>query len=268
MSDPIKAAIEQAGDSTDVNQTLSAIPFLSGASARGLARLSKATQLVEFKEGDTIFKEGDPPTQLFVVKEGRIQITKTYEDGVTEEKRMLGTGDMLGELGILGGAPRTATAIVTETSSLWSIEREAFLELYSSEPTVSIEVASWLARYLLDDDGVAEDLLFLNLEGRVAKRLLSWVGLDGKNVYHAVASGKMDKEQVIDVLRQLGQSRSEDETVTQLYSDIEGLSMATGGTKDQVSKIVIDFEAAGFLVNTEGNIILIDSEPMVAIAGL
>jgi CRP-like cAMP-binding protein len=244
--------------------SLASIRFFSGASARGLARLSQRTEVVPYEPGQLIFSEGDRPTHLFVIKSGRVQVFRNY-DGEEEVQRELGKGELLGELGILGGHGRSAAARALEPTQVWAIHREAFLELYEAEPAVSVEIATTLARYLLDADEVAEDLLGLDLEGRVAKRLLTLTRIEGGRVYVAGASEGMTQEEVRDRLRQVAQARNALEAD---FDNLDELALMSGGTRSTVAGILAGFERDGLVVTAEGNVIVIDADGLAQEAGL
>ncbi|HJR45324.1 MAG TPA: Crp/Fnr family transcriptional regulator [Actinomycetota bacterium] len=238
------------------------ISFLSGASARGRARVVEHTQLQQFAEGDVIFSEGDPPSALYVIQDGAVDVVSLLMDGTEEVQRTLGPGRILGELGILGGHARTATAKAAKPSALWAIEREAFLELYESEPTVAVEIATSMAVYLLDADVIAEDLLFLNLEGRVAKRLLMFLDAEGRGVYPVTATDTMSAEEVVERLREVAQSSSD----IQPYSNLETLALLSGGSQAGVAAILNDMQRRGLIITSEGNVIVIDEEGLERLA--
>lgn len=231
------------------------IPFLRDASARGRARVMERTQLVPFPAGGVIFDEGDPPEHLFVVADGEVEIVSVAPDGTEEVQRALGPGRILGELGILGGHARTASARAAESSSLWAIEREAFLELYEAEPSVSLAIASAMAAYLLDADVVAEDLLFLDLEGRVAKRLLGFLDAEGTGVHPITGTEQMSQEEVGATLQRMAKALAEPE---QLYSHLDRLALLSGGSRRSVANVVVELQRKGVLISTEGNLIVID----------
>ena len=242
---------------------LDEIHFLSGASARGRSSIAGRIELREFAEGETIFREGDPPEHLFVIREGAIEIVASLPDGGEEVQRTLGPGRILGELGILGGHARTASARAAEPSELWAVEREGFLELYESEPTVSVEIASSMATYLLDADGVAEDLLFLNLEGRVAKRLLNFLEAAGTGVHRITGTDQMTPEQVADKLREMARDLAEPE---EIYTHLERLALLSGGSRRAVARVLIEMQRRGLLIGTEGNLIVIDDDGLRALS--
>lgn len=245
--------------------SLASVRFLSGASARGLARLEQRTEVVPFQPGELVFQEGDRPTHLFVVKSGRVEVFRIYDDGEEEVQRQLGAGELLGELGILGGHARSASVRAVEPAELWAIHREAFLELYEAEPAVSVEIATTLARYLLDADEVAEDLLGLDLDGRVAKRLLSLTQREGGRVYVAGASEGMSQEEVQSKLREVARARNALEAD---FDNLDELALMSGGTRSTVAGILAGFERDGLLVTAEGNVIVIDPDGLAQEAGL
>ena len=244
-------------------EALDEIQFLSGASARGRNRIADRIELRDHPEGDVLFREGDPPEHLFVIREGAIDIVVSLPDGNEEVQRTLGPGRILGELGILGGHARTATARAAKPTQLWAIERDAFLELYESEPTVSVEIASSMASYLLDADGVAEDLLFLDLQGRVAKRLLGFLNADGSGVHPITATEQMSAEEVATTLQEMARTLDEPE---QIYTHLERLALLAGGSRRAVARVLIEMQRRGILIGTEGNLLIIDTGALQALA--
>ena len=239
------------------------IPFLRDATARGRSRVMERTRLVPFPQGGVVFNEGDPPEELFVIADGEIEIVWAAPDGSEEIQRTLGPGRVLGELGILGGHARTATARAAEPSNLWAIEREAFLELYETEPTVSVAIASAMAPYLLDADVVAEDLLFLNLEGRVAKRLLAFLDTEGTGVHPVTGTEQMSQQGVGETLQRLARALAEPD---QFYSHLDRLALLAGGSRRAVTRVLVEMQRQGILISTEGNLIVIDLPGLTELA--
>jgi CRP-like cAMP-binding protein len=75
--------------------------------------------------GTVIFRQGDPGEEMFVISQGRIRLTLGGE-GHEKEIAVLGPGDFFGELSLLSGAARTATAEAIEDSLLLPIGRDVF----------------------------------------------------------------------------------------------------------------------------------------------
>lgn len=219
---------------------LAEIPFLSSASSRALKKLANATKLVEFPPGAVIFEQKSLPTEVLVVKEGSVKIYVENPDGSVEDLRTLGENRIIGELGVLAGARRTASAEAVEPTELWSFGRDAFAEIYTNEPGVAIEVARHMAPYLLDNDQVATDLLGLDLKGRVAKRLLSVAGY----------------------------LKDQDVPMAALPLSTEEIAMMAGGTEADVTAILNEFERAGLIESNVGLITLTQPKVLAEQAGL
>lgn len=256
---------DESHDELVDEESLSSVPFLAVATTKGMNRLSERTEVETYNEGDVIFAEGDPAAKLYVIKVGRVEVFTTLQDGTQEVNRTLGRKDMLGELGVLGGHPRSAGARAVEYTEVWAIEREAFLEMYESEPAVSVQVASGLAKYLLDAEMVAEDLLFLDLEGRVAKRLLAYAGQAESHIHHVTASGDMTEEQVEAALSELAKTRQSWEAS---YVGLARLAELSGGSRVAVGRIVENFERDGLIITAEGELILLKPQQLADLAKL
>jgi CRP-like cAMP-binding protein len=97
----------------------------------------------QVKAGETIFKEGDPATELYVIQKGRVSI----QSG----NRLLDTLDtnaIFGEMAIVDSAPRSADAIALTDVTLVPISQKQFLFLVSETPFFAINVMRVLARRL------------------------------------------------------------------------------------------------------------------------
>lgn len=100
-----------------------------------------------YKAGELIFVEGDPPAGAYLIESGRIQITTTHE-GTTRVLGELGPGMLLGEMAVIDGSPRTATARALSDCRLTAISANQFAErLAAADPVVRALLMSQLARY-------------------------------------------------------------------------------------------------------------------------
>jgi CRP-like cAMP-binding protein len=76
-------------------------------------------------KGTVIFRQGDPGDEMFVVSEGRVRLT-LGSGGLEKEIAVMNVGDFFGELSLLNGAARSATAEAAEDSTLLAIGRDVF----------------------------------------------------------------------------------------------------------------------------------------------
>ena len=241
--------------------SLGSIPFLAAASPRALARVNQRTQIIDYEPGEFVFREGDAPTHLYVIRTGNVEVLNVLLDGSEEVLRTLGPGQLLGELGILGGHARSATARTGDAAQIWEIEREAFLELYETEPAVALELAQVMAQYLLDAAEVAEDLLFIDLRGRIARRLLFLVNVLDSDVRRLVGSQGMTKDEVASVLKEAGKSGR---LAPESFAQLDRRAMLSGGTRRNVAQILEGMQREGLLIIAEDTILLVDEEGLQA----
>jgi CRP-like cAMP-binding protein len=124
-----------------------------------------------FRRGEVIFHQGDPGDALHLVGSGAVKIVLPSEHGDEAIIATLRPGDFFGELALLDGAPRSATAVALEASETWTLSRDPFHELLDRDPRLRDSLLAGLARELRRLTGQVEELHFLDLAGRLAMRL-------------------------------------------------------------------------------------------------
>jgi CRP-like cAMP-binding protein len=106
-------------------------------------------RLEEFGPGAIVFRQGDEGDRLYIVKTGVLEILAAPEGGEgTVPLAYLGPGEVLGELALLTGSPRTATARSPEHAVLFTLEKAVFLDLMTSLPAFARSLCLVLARRL------------------------------------------------------------------------------------------------------------------------
>ncbi|MGD8895427.1 MAG: cyclic nucleotide-binding domain-containing protein [Acidobacteriota bacterium] len=106
-------------------------------------------QLLEFGPGEVVFHQGDQGDRLFVVKSGVLEVLSTPSDASDAVPiAYLGTGEVLGELALLTGSPRSATVRSPEHAELFAVERAVFIDLMDTLPAFSRNLCVVLARRL------------------------------------------------------------------------------------------------------------------------
>jgi CRP-like cAMP-binding protein len=125
-----------------------------------------------------LFRQGDPGTSLYVVTSGEVRIGL---EALPEEDiipALVGPGETLGELALLDGLPRSATATMSMDTELLMLSREDFLTLIDSGPKVVRAVLKALAAMIRrSDERLAEVLM--SVHTRMARRLLELAELHG-----------------------------------------------------------------------------------------
>lgn len=141
------------------------------AGEAALGRLASQLRLRRFRRNEVIFHQGDPGDSLHIVDEGSVKIALPSPEGEEAIIATLRRGDFFGELALLDGAPRSATAVALETTSTLTLPREAFREILDADQGLRDALLAGLAHELRRVTGHVEELHFLDLAGRLAMRL-------------------------------------------------------------------------------------------------
>src|SRR6266567_7373913 len=120
----------------------------------------------EYKAGDVLFREGDGGEEMFVIQSGAVQITK-FVGGDERPLATLGRGEFLGEMAILNGKPRTATAVVLEDARVLVIDGKTLETMIAKNTEIAMRLIKKLARRLDSADEMIEILLNPDPRARV-----------------------------------------------------------------------------------------------------
>jgi len=135
-----------------------------------LARYAKSKRIPARQE---IFRRGEKGSQMYIVVSGRVSFHTDSETGHELIFRFLGAGDIFGEIALLDGGERTATARTVEDTLVLIIERRDFLPFLEKHPKVAITLLASVAASFRTMGELFEDTYFRNLPSRLAKRFLA-----------------------------------------------------------------------------------------------
>jgi CRP-like cAMP-binding protein len=106
-------------------------------------------QLLEFGPGDVVFRQGEQGDRLFVVQSGVVEVVAAPTDGSEPVVvAYLGTGEVIGELALLTGSPRSATVRSPERAVLFAVDKAVFFDLMDILPAFSRNLCVVLAKRL------------------------------------------------------------------------------------------------------------------------
>ena len=162
--------------------TLRGVPFLAVLPPAELEALAQRAHARHYRAGTTIFHREDPGSTLHVIRKGRVKLTLTSPEGREVTVGLLGPGDFFGELALLDGGPRSASVVALEAVETLTIDRGPFLDTLVSHPEVSGALLAVLGERLRNTDELIQDILFLDLPARLAKRLLALAEEHGRRV--------------------------------------------------------------------------------------
>lgn len=174
-----------------------------------------------FQPGDVVMRKGDPGDAMYVIMRGQVRIVLPSNDGGEALVATMDEGDFFGELSLIDGEPRSATIIATEPTETMVVYREGFQDFLRASPEIAIEMLQALSRRLRQSDEFIADAAFLDVPGRLAKKLLELAERYGKTGPSGISIG----------LR-----------VTQ-----RDLAAMIGATRESVNKHLQSFRAQGMI---------------------
>jgi CRP-like cAMP-binding protein len=124
----------------DKEQALAKVSLFEGLNPKYLKGLAAIATERVFKPGEYLMRQGESGVGLFIILSGKVRVEKIDASGKTVEIAENGPGDILGEMAVFDGAPRSASvAAATETASLVlaSWEFNAFLKAH---PEAALEL--------------------------------------------------------------------------------------------------------------------------------
>ena len=161
-------------------------PLFRGMVPTTLERIAALAVQRTFRAGEVVFSQGDPGDALHGVVTGKIRISAGASDGREIFLNIMEAGDTFGEIALLDGGPRTASATAMIASELVSIRREHFLGALEREPRLALELLRLCGERLRWTSGQVEDAALLDAPARLAKRLLSLAKFHGERAADGV----------------------------------------------------------------------------------
>lgn len=172
-----------AADASIARDALRACRLFEGVDDPALESCVGALRARRFKRGEVIFHLGDPGGSLFVIVSGSVKILVPADDGGDAAiLTSIGAGGFFGELALLDGAPRSATAVALEPVSALVLDQRTFESVVEREPTLRRALLASLAGEIRRLTAQVEDLHFLDLPGRLAQHLVRRIVDDDGNV--------------------------------------------------------------------------------------
>jgi CRP-like cAMP-binding protein len=158
--------------SPDLFGTLAEVPLFAGLAEGDLKVLMLRMRMQHYAEGQVVFDKDAPGDTFHLILGGLVKIYLASEQGQEAVLMMLRPGEFFGELSLLDGAPRSASAMAMEATVTCTLTRADFLGFIRERPQASVPFLEVLASRLRRADGIIADAAFLDLQARLAKMLL------------------------------------------------------------------------------------------------
>lgn len=146
---------------------------LFGALDEGLrAECARRFRRQTFPAGQTIFLAGDPGHHAYLVSQGLVRISLSNAAGREFNVHIAQPGDLVGEIAILDGGPRTAHAVTLTDVTAYVLTADDFARLMDAHPQLARSVIALLCRRMRNTLGKLEDVTLYRVEVRLARFIL------------------------------------------------------------------------------------------------
>lgn len=207
--------------SDDPLSLLKRVPLFRELGDDLLAGLAAHLRRRAFRRGTMIFHKDQAGDALYIIESGMVRIFLPSEGGNELHIDTLGPGIVFGDMALLDGQARSASADAMEDTVTYTLSREEFQRYLSSSPALATALIALLSTRLRHVMQYTETLAFLDVHGRIARTLLELAGRYGLQTPDGVE---------IDL----------DLTQTEL-------ARMVGATRERVNRALASFRAQGIL---------------------
>ena len=179
-----------------------------------------------FQRNEVIFHHDDPAGHVYLIASGTVKVSVPEEGGQEVVIALHRGGDVFGEISLFDEGPRSATVTAMTETTTFALANHDFMDVLRGSPDAMRQLLALLARRIRLSTGHIEDLVFLDLHGRVAKLLLDQNEL-------------MGTPNVIELTQ-------------------EDLASFVGATRVAVNRVLVDLERQGAVKLGRGQVDLID----------
>lgn len=215
---------------------LGRVAIFQSLEARDIDLILARASVRRIGRGQPILRRGDPNGGMVVILAGRVRISVVSEDGKEVTLSVLGAGEVVGEMSLLDGEPRSADVTAQEDCSLLTIERGQFLSLLRSDSELCLRLLSFLSRRLRRANAALEDMALLDLPTRLG-RLLSRLAADYGVPVRAGTRIEVKLSQ-------------------------KDLSTLVGASREKVNRQIRIWEEAGVLAKDSGRMVIADAQAL------
>lgn len=151
---------------------LCASPLFAGSTPGRIQALAAKARVNSLDAGQNIFSTGDNSETLYVVLEGRIRIVRFSEDGQEIALGFIEPGEIFGEVAMIDGGRRSASAYVQEECKLGAVSRSDFFDFLNTEPQTSVRLLVMMCGRLRNTIDQVHNIGLMKIEARLARTLL------------------------------------------------------------------------------------------------
>jgi CRP/FNR family cyclic AMP-dependent transcriptional regulator len=207
------------------------IPLFSVLDEDELDAISRLAVRRNYPKNSVIINEGEHTDSLYVILSGKVKIFLTDEQQREVIVAIQGAGDYFGELVLLDEAPRSASVMTMEPSTLLLFSKGAFEHYLGNHPKIAISLMRGLAQRLRATTENVKSLALMDVYGRIARTLLQ---LAKQEDDHFVIHEKLTHQDLANIV---------------------------GASREMVSRIMKDLARGGYITSEGRRITIKDKLP-------
>ena len=212
-------------------ELLRSVPLFADLEEGELERFSHVAVPRSFPAGTRVFHEGDSSDACYIVSEGSFRVTREHSDGRAITLATLGPGEIFGELAMLDGDTRSASAESITDGTLLALPANDVRGLLARNPEIALKLVAGLVRRLRAANARLSRQSFQTVPSRVAGILaqLSREGQENKD----------------------GEGEMQEVTIRMNQTDLAQLA---GTSRESVSRFLAELERAGVVRSGRGRV--------------
>jgi CRP/FNR family transcriptional regulator len=213
-------------DASQIADVLAHSPVFAPLGQRERLELAARMRSKHFQRNEVIFHRDDPAGHVYLIASGTVKVSVPEESGQEVVIALHRGGDVFGEISLFDEGPRSATVTAMTETMTFALANHDFMDVLRGSPDAMRQLLALLATRIRRSTGHIEDLVFLDLPGRLAKLLIDQSELFGTNVV----------------------------SLTQ-----EDLASFVGATRVAVNRVLVDLERRGAVKLGRGQVELVDN---------
>jgi CRP/FNR family transcriptional regulator/CRP/FNR family cyclic AMP-dependent transcriptional regulator len=221
---------------------MATVPAFEGVASADLEPLVASGRVRTYRKGTYLCHQGDPAGEVSFLLEGRVEVMSHAASGGRVLHGTIDGPGFVGELGVLGELDRTASVLALDEVQAWTVDADAYVAFLDGHPSVTRGLLRTLTRQVAANEAVIEDLMFLDLKGRVAKRLLQ------------LGAPSPDE-----------QPENGASFPAPTHADLASMA---GGSRENVTRVLSEFQRRGLVEKDGRRFVLTGVDGLTRIAGL
>jgi CRP/FNR family cyclic AMP-dependent transcriptional regulator len=209
-------------------ELLRSVPLFADLEEGELERFSHVAVPRSFPAGTRVFHEGDSSDACYIVREGSFRVTREHSDGRAITLATLGPGEIFGELAMLDGDRRSASAESITDGTLLALPANDVRSLLARNPEIALKLVAGLVRRLRAANARLSRQSFQTVPSRVAGILLQ--------------------------LSRDGQGDDGEEAEVTIRMNQTDLAQLAGTSRESVSRFLAELERAGVVRSGRGRV--------------